>query len=189
MKFHELNDKQKVKALDKFRDINVDHDNWNDSVKEEHTSALTTIGFECVDSQYSGFCSQGDGASFSATNVNLETFLRSQKRWSLYRVLHKLIKELVVTASVSRSGSRYSHSNTTKAELYTYWEDNLTIAQKEKYDELESELDEFITTAGDNYYRALEEEYDYLTSDNVVQETIEANEYDFEVTDNSVTYI
>lgn len=191
MKFEELNAEQQAKAIELNRDINVDYDEWNDFVKEEHHSNLEAVGFDGVESAYSGFWSQGDGASFTATSLDIEKFLRSQKRWTHYRALHEMIRINEIWAKVVRTTHHYCHENTTQAELHGEHYIDLTPRQEKLYEELEKEIDEYITTAGQKYYSALNNAYNDLTSDEQVQETIIANDMDFEEDprEASVTYI
>lgn len=189
MKFNELNAQQQAKALDKHRDINVDYDGWCEEVTSEHHEKLKAVGFEDVESQYSGFCSQGDGASFTADNVDIEKFLRATKSWSHYRLLHELIKGKDISCKVVRGSSRYYHSNTTSAEMDGDWQNDLSPKQQSLYDKLQLEIDAYIKAAGDEYYRELDKLYYDLISDENVKESIIANDIDFEETDHSVTYI
>lgn len=190
MKFNELTTEQQARAIDKNRDINVDYDGWCEHVTHEYHTKLEALGFEGVESQYSGFCSQGDGASFTASNIDIEKFLRSTKRWSHYRKLQEFIKINEITGEVKRDhGSRYSHYNTTEAFLSGDWQIDLTPAQQALYDELQKELDDYITEQGKAYYSDLDTCYYDLISDENVKETIIANDMDFEETDHSVTYI
>jgi hypothetical protein len=65
-KFDELTKEQQTKVLDNLRDTNVDFDDWHDGVQEDFTSVLELLGFCDIKTFYTGFWSQGDGASFSA---------------------------------------------------------------------------------------------------------------------------
>ncbi|EBS4516638.1 hypothetical protein DQT32_04415 [Salmonella enterica subsp. enterica serovar Braenderup] len=191
MKFEELNEEQQAKAIEIHRDINVDHQEWHDFVKEEHHEKLEAVGFSGVESAYSGFWSQGDGASFTADSLDIEKFLRSQKRWTHYRVLHEMIRVNEIWAKVVRLSSIYCHENTTQAELNGEHYLDLTPIQETRYEELEKEIDTYITQAGQIYYRALNEAYDDLTSDEQVKQTIIANEMEFEedTHESCVTYL
>lgn len=189
MKFNELNAQQQAKALDKHRDINVDFDGWCEHVTAEHHDKLKAVGFEDIESAYSGFCSQGDGASFTADNVDIEKFLRATSRWSHYRLLHELIKGKDISCKVVRGSSRYFHSNTTSAEMDGDWQNDLSQKQQSLYDKLQVEIDAYITAAGDAYYSDLDKCYYDLISDANVKESIIANDMDFEEMDHSVTYI
>lgn len=70
LKFNELTKEQKTKVLDKLRDINVDGDYWYDFIYDEYRARLETMGYYDIEFQFSGFWSQGDGASFSAKHEN-----------------------------------------------------------------------------------------------------------------------
>lgn len=180
MKFNELTKDQQAQALDVHRNINVDYQEWNDFVKEKHHDIMEAAGFEGVTSRYSGFCCQGDGASFLADSVDIEKFLRSQKRWTHYRALHEFIRIKDITAKVVALPSHYVHYNTTQAEISGDWTIDFTPKQQALYDELEKEIDEFVTNAGKEYYRDLDTAYYDLISDEQVQQSIIANDMDFD---------
>lgn len=189
MKFTELNAEQQARAIAEHRDINVDFQEWNDCVKEEHHHKLESVGFDDVESAYSGFSHQGDGASFTASSLDIEKFLRSKKRWTYYQVLHEMIRVNDLWVKVVRTTYQYCHENTTQAELYGEHHIELTPIQEKLYEELENEIDAYITKAGQEYYKALYTSYYDLISDEQVKETIIANDMEFEVQDKSVTYI
>ena len=180
MKFNELTEEQQAKAIEMNRDINVDFQEWHDFVKEEHHEKLEAVGFDGVESAYSGFWSQGDGASFTADSLDIEKFLRATKRWTYYRSLHEFIRIKELWAKVVRTTHMYCHENTTQAELYGEHYLDLSDKQQAKYDELEKEIDAYITRAGQEYYSALNAAHDDLTSDEQVKQTIIANDMDFE---------
>jgi len=74
-KFSELLPKAQEKVLEKFWDINIDGDWWYECVVEDFKDKLDAIGFEDAEIHFSGFCCQGDGASFDA-RVNLEKIIK-----------------------------------------------------------------------------------------------------------------
>ncbi|SOK58832.1 Phage protein [Yersinia phage fHe-Yen9-03] len=191
MKFNELNAEQQAAAIEIHRDINVDHQDWHEYVKCTHHSNLEAVGFDGVESAYSGFWSQGDGASFTASSLDIEKFLRSQKRWTYYRVLHEMIRINELWVKVVRTTHRYCHENTTQAELHGEHYLNLTPRQEKFYEELEKEIDAYITNAGQEYYSALNTSYNNMTSDEEVKESIIANEMEFEEDprESCVTYL
>lgn len=132
LKFNELNDDQKKKVLDNLRNINVDHDEWNDFLIEDFKTKLESLGFIDIKVYWSGFWSQGDGASFTARHES---------------------------GDITKS-HMYQHSNTMHCEDKNL----LELAKKE----------------ANLFYRDLEKNYNYLTSDAAVIESINANDYDFE---------
>ena len=174
--FDELTDDQKKKAIDKHREINVDY-GWHDGILSEFEEALEILGFKNIVSSYSGFWSQGDGASFIGEFIiptdddTLE--MRVKKLESEYTWIYvnfnfdKYLKMTfdddeslyLETYEVYRMGHHYSHSNTITCD--------------------HDELKEFTRSFSDFIYRTLEKEYDHLTSDEVVKETLISNEIEF----------
>lgn len=65
-KFSELDKSKQNKVLEKLYDINVNDDFWSECLVEDYTEKLKKLGFYDIKFQWSGFWSQGDGASFSA---------------------------------------------------------------------------------------------------------------------------
>jgi hypothetical protein len=74
--FEDLPEESKEKALEKNRDINVDYQDWHDPAIEGFEEDMKELGLEDVIVEYSGFYSQGDGASFTARVDDEEKFLR-----------------------------------------------------------------------------------------------------------------
>jgi hypothetical protein len=67
------------RILDKARERMqewVMHDAWNESLIEECTTGLESIGFNGAEIAWSGFSSQGDGASFTSDSVDLDQLIR-----------------------------------------------------------------------------------------------------------------
>lgn len=71
--FDQLNDDAKETARDWYRSDGFDYQ-WWDHTYEEWTAELEEMGFAGVDISFSGFSSQGDGASFIATSFNFLTW-------------------------------------------------------------------------------------------------------------------
>jgi hypothetical protein len=81
--YDELTEDQKLKVLEKYYDINTDYE-WYEHLTEYYQEKLQKLGFYKISFEFSGFYSQGDGASFKAKH----------KRGTIYKQ------------------GRYSHSNT-----------------------------------------------------------------------------
>lgn len=179
-KFDELSDKAKEKALEQFRDINTD-DNWYESVYETWKEKLEAMGYSDAEIMFSGFWSQGDGASFTCDSIDLLKWLKCHRRTGYYRILVKPIKEYSqLTASIERNNSHYVHERSISAVIHDdIYESNDKI--EKKYIELEKELDLDAETLSSEIYKSLEKEYNYLSSDECVTEMIIANEYEFTV--------
>lgn len=174
--FEELTKERQLKELDVHRDINVSHDWYADSVSD-FKDALNILGFKKVKIEFTGFWSQGDGASFTG-EFNLPTDtdtleMRLDKFKSEYPWLYDSDKKLSdsfldfdltddiynETLSVYRISHHYSHSNTITC-------DNNSVK-------------DFARSFSDFIYKRLDKEYEYLTSDEQVKETLISNEMEF----------
>jgi len=188
MKFGQLTEEQKAKAIEHHREINF-HGGWYDCEKADFHEKLEQHGFHDIQSNFTGFGCQGDGACFSANLYNLEGFLRHVGKWSEYRILHTLIKDRELGYKVSTSG-RYCHEYTMSVdELNSYIND--TPKQRAKIDELTEYLLEYCRDLARDYYKILSEQNDYLSSDESISETIKVNDMEFDIDprEPGVTYL
>lgn len=170
--------------LDKYRDVNVDHD-WWEFLWEEEKEDLAKIGFDARDFGFSGFCSQGDGASFTGHVVDFVKF------WEAFDPdpdnYHMLRKAEYVDVYLVRLGSHYVHEHTVfasidasewrldsgdddpfKAALYKIWNEQLD----RDINQFRYNFETFMRDRMCALYRKLEEEYEYLTSDEQVTEWV-----------------
>lgn len=170
-KFSELTKDQQVKATENLRDINTDYD-WYRFELEDYCEDLDKQGFEDAEITFSGFWSQGDGASFTAI-VNLEKFLKVRKLSNKYRKELNTYKSGELSIKIIKSSHQYEHEYTMATDIS---DDN---------DLLRSELDDLILEEAReqarSIYKNLRDSYEYLVSDEAITETIEANDYDFTV--------
>lgn len=174
--FKELDDTAKNKVLEESRSINVEFDDWHDYILDEWKAKLETLGFNGVEINYSGFWSQGDGASFTAKSIDLWTYIKSQKQGKKYASLKKWIDDGELTASVERETHHYYHEKTVSSTIES---GDTPEKLNNLIDELERELDEFVEDNSRAIYKELEKTYEDLTTDEAVIDTIEANEYEF----------
>ena len=180
--FDELPEAIKAKVIEKYRDINTDYE-WHDMSLADWKEKLEAMGFEEPKIAFRGFCCQGDGASFDCKNVDVEMFLASQKKKKDFEELVKAIKKgtVDVSASVIRIDHHYSHEYTVRGDVENSYLDNddTGFTLQKQAQELEDLITEVVRNISRNIYMKLESEYEYLTSDKAVIETIEANEYTF----------
>jgi hypothetical protein len=180
------------KLLDKHRDINV-QDTWWDSVYEDWVAKLIDLGMNLTasDIQFSGFWSQGDGASFECRLV-LDTFLEKHGLAEKYPAVMYWAKQEQLTARMTRFTRSHSHQYCVHFEseesIYidgqALEEGDLREAVAEAmYEKLSTEMDGLEEDVNDTcrgymqeIYSALEEEYEHLTSDEVITEYLEENE-------------
>lgn len=191
--FDELSDKAKEKARDWWReleaqDFDPDYDDFEAVAKILGIEfARAQIGKKkdgspiySPDIRWSGFSSQGDGASFAGTYQHAKGCIKAIKSYAPKdKELHRIAQELTdlqkkygysLAATVTQSG-HYYHQYTMDLEMSDYGEG----VKQEDYDALRDLLRDFAGWI----YKALEEEYDYRMSDENVDESIRANEYWF----------
>lgn len=166
--FDELAAKTQEKVLEKFRYINVEHD-WYEPVYEGFEEIANEYGIEVDDMNFSGFYSQGDGASFTGEISDFKKFAEKTGLKRLVRLSNSI--EYNLNMLVKRVTYQYYPSETVEADNGGYYP-RLSNLIEEKLGKVKDELCEKL-------YRDLEEEYDYLTSDEIVAETIRANGYEF----------
>jgi len=174
--FDELLEEAKEKVLERYRDINVDFDGWHDVIIDDWKMKLEDLGYEDVKIYYSGFYSQGDGACFEA-KVDIEKWIKKHKAGKRFK---KLLNEFRAGAYVYveiKHNYRYYFSTSTGviyeggSELY----DKAYEQLKEMVKWIEQEREEL----GNAIYKDLQKEYEYLISDEVVIDTIKANDFEF----------
>lgn len=170
-KFDELSKEMKEKVLEKYRDINVDYDGWWDFVYEDHQQTLAESGFNNPKMSFSGFWSQGDGASFSA-DVDVAKWLKKNKLANKYRKVLNAYEKGDFSLDITKSG-RYEHSGTMDYKSYNMMDDY------EQGEEVAEMILKDARQKADKLYKDLEENYEDMTSDEQVAETLKANDYEF----------
>lgn len=194
-RFNALDERDKQKILDKYRYWNTEHE-WWDSTYDLFKEDMYAKGINVTNMYFSGFSSQGDGACFEGAVYNWPVFLKALGYDN--QVLIDFAKDSW-SFSVKHNG-HYYHENCTSfsddmpnpdgedddwfIETYCKYNDpedlraiaELAILRSFDY---ESMTDEFVEMFKDNMrslYRTLEKEYDYLTSDEAVLDSLEAND-------------
>ena len=187
----------KQQLLEKYRTINVDYDDWADHVYEWFEDKLAERGISWStefntntkqdrrDMSWSGFFSQGDGFAFggSIRNQDFKKYVTEKK----YPMLYKLIDDGGYVKCSWETGWRNNHRSeiTTDGEtfgqihdedhpLVEIWDSEL----EKELERLESDLDEDVDSLCYMMYKKLSDEYDSLTSDEAVWDTIVCNELD-----------
>jgi len=178
-------------TLDKYRHINVDHIDWWDSTEECYKEDMKEQGIYVSDMYFSGFCSQGDGACFSGHLDDVPLFIEKNFKPDDYPMIRKLLDSGgSLKFSVEHSG-HYYHENCTRfyieADALEHVVDMPTDFHQQIIEQWDMELDleivdfekqsvEIFKNHMRELYRKLEQEYDYLTTDEAVRETIIAND-------------
>lgn len=181
--FDELSDSAKEAAREWYRQGALDYD-WWDGVEELAKTAGKCIGIEIDRIYFSGFWSQGDGACFEgyySYRKGWRKALRSEFGGDMLAKLERFGAELQETqapafykleATVKHQG-HYSHSGCTSIDVDH--EDRYATSDEEQA--IKDTLRWFM----DWIYECLGSEYEWLMSDEQVDEMIIANGYEFTV--------
>lgn len=195
--FDELSDKAKEKAREWYRKASADDDWWSDAVLEDAYAIAELLGLDIKPVRrydpergitFTGFWSQGDGASFSGyfrgTEGNAQEAVRgyAPKDEDLHAIaaqfdaVWKMTGE-GLTVRITQSGN-YCHEYSMDYEFAHEWwaEDDLTPA---KAWEVEAAIIEACRAFARWIYRQLDEAYNYNNSDEAVDENIRCNNYTF----------
>lgn len=191
---------QRTSLIEKHRYINVEHNNWWDCVESDFVEDMKAVGIYVHRIYFSGFWSQGDGACFVGSLDNALTYL-NHHHVDQFPMLRKLIEMGGTVWATSDHRGRYYHSSSVSinAECEAFWQcanpkSELQEAVIQRWDgmvdkeivDFEAALAEQWRTYMNDLYTKLEEEHDYLTSDDGVWDTLVANELIEEVEEEEV---
>lgn len=189
--FNELTPKAQAYALEKQSEY--ESNNWSsnfliDDIKE----AASNLGIEIDKFYYSGFYSQGDGASFTGKYARSPVTLASIAKdrptdyalLNIAKALHDIqnglespLAKCSVTCRIHQQG-HYYHANTMYID--DCYVENEDIGEEEYAGDF---IEMKLLTALQNFawwaYGVLQDAYEYQISDEACKENIIANEYEF----------
>lgn len=180
----ELTDEAKEKAREWYREHALDYE-WYDCTYEDAKTIAALLGISINKIYFSGFYSQGDGACFEGRYEYAKGSVkaieqhapRDTELHALARALQKLQKRnfYKLYATVRQSGY-YSHSGCTDIDVIN---ESQSGGYPSSANGEEEALKQLLREFMDWIYKQLEKEYEWLMSDEVVDENIIANEYTF----------
>jgi hypothetical protein len=195
-RFNALTARQRDEILDKYRDWNV-YEGWHDCVYEDFKREMDAIGIEVDEMYFSGFSSQGDGACFEGRVSDWPKFLESvgytcpalialaAQAWG-FSVVHRgryYHENCTSFTSDMVSPSHYCYSERDEfVHAYSPYNTDiqnavfLTVLQGYDYDALHDEFEEEFKRHMRALYSQLEEEYDHLTTDEAILDSLECND-------------
>lgn len=183
----QLDDQQQNELIEKHWDINVDHD-WWEFTYDDFKLEMLEKGITVADINFTGFYSQGDGASFTG-RIDMIQFLKVHNLEQEYMAATFFAGQGELWAELDRGSSGYYHENSvnvclildnynnfeegsTRHEVYATMEEVMEMDWKD----LETDVEDICRGYMQDLYSKLREEYEYLTSKEVIWETIVANE-------------
>jgi len=174
--FPELTPEAQQKAIEKY--IESEQEDWSgEYVKDQWKEKLEALGFEDVEISYSGFSSQGDGASFTSKQFDLCSMLANLKLVSKAPGLYRKFKEYDYFAAhhctVRRICHQYAHYNTVRVEIEEYGTEH---PQQELAREA---LTEAVRELCKEMYKALEASYESLDNEEHAREYLDNNDDEY----------
>ena len=177
--FDELSETAKEKAREWYREGALDYE-WYDAVYKDAMACAKILGIDITKIYFSGFSSQGDGACFKGSYSYAKEAPKAIKAYAPND------KELLRIAYALQSAQRkafYQLYATTEHHGHYYHSGCMAVSvEHENRDVSEAEEDAVMQALRDfagEVYVSLEKEYEWLDSDEQVDENIIANEYEF----------
>jgi hypothetical protein len=215
-KYADLSDEAKARARDWWREASAGDNFFAEFVTDDFRETLKALGFDIRRTgrylapndpragdtlQWSGFWSQGDGASFSGTwhasdcdptelladrpvswagNENREPGT-SKENAELHRIAGEILacKAAGLTFVRLAQSGHYSHEMTMRIDDTEWREDAPGADDADVTAPMQGRFLEAARDLARAFYKALEAEYTYQNSDEQIAETIIANEYEF----------
>ena len=175
------------------RDIDLD---W---VIENETEDLEALGLDNVEIAFTGFWSQGDGASFTARVNDIPAFIKTIGVTD--EILPKVLEafEEVYEMRIVRTDSRYFHENTVRFEIEEMDDTELilmspfgigdiTVDLDETLEEIElvKKASEWVKAKCKEIYRKLEKAYNEEFSEEAAEEWVDSIGMEFDEDGNEV---
>lgn len=192
-KFKQLSDKAKDRVRQWYAET-LDYD-WWELVYDQFIEEMAEYGIDIAtkDIHFSGFWSQGDGAAFSTQmgSSDIVKYLKAhkltKKYWALYCNLVKENIDLGLAIKESPRGyymflSYQGFENYHDLNAYSdYLQENYKAYDKinQQASDLADDILEYCQDRATDLYKRLEEEYDYLVSDESIKDSCKANGWRF----------
>lgn len=207
--FDKLSKEEQDSAIEKNSYILVEYDDWFEGVIDLFKEDMEELGISDIEVSFTGFHSQGDGASFTSSSIDTKEFMTKALGMGSTTLLDlgedKKGDELVdlvsdlrdlgfrydkmdpddLDFSFDRTSTQYSHYNTVTANLdmVNYPDDWDTEAENiadKFFREVEEKAEEWRVDKSKELYDLLNKEYDSLRSEEVVKDMLISNEYEFD---------
>lgn len=182
--FNELPEAVQKNVIENNRYINVDDSFWFNFIYEDFVFTVKEkygVTLDYNEISFSGFYSQGDGASFTHTFSEEELArLIDALNISFRHGLKNLFIEYC-EAKIQRISNYYSHEGTVSAYILAYstGHDRIDNYFEKKAEELEKAVEKWKNELCRELYSELTTEYEYETEDEAVANTLDAIEDEY----------
>lgn len=156
-KFDELTEEQKDKVIEKHCDINIDYEWWQFVYEDAEQIGLKITGFDLDRNRHA------EGSFLLSADEVAANIIRDHgEQCETYKTAQNYLDEKNNNPMPDDDSDEFSE-----------WEDKML--------ELD---DEFLKSLLEDYSIMLQKEYEYRTSEEAIIETIQANDYEFDVDGN-----
>ena len=154
--FDELDDEAKEKAIEGFYDLNVDYEWWDFTYEDAADIGLKITGFDIYHHQITGELTE------YADNVASAIMEKHGAETGTYKLANRFLLEMDIYVDGERAKNREDYTDEDYEE--EFWDYS---------------TQEFLRALLEEYLSMLRQEYEYLTSEEAIIDTIRANEYEF----------
>lgn len=198
--FDELSPGAKQNAIDSNRDYSTEGYDWWDPIIEGFKENMGEIGVADVDCQFSGFNSQGDGASFTGKVNDNKTFLKAigitptsvglgdKTSKKFYTALDSIAENVYIT--IQRNDRNHYHHNTISANVEVDGDEEIEldlglgmiidIDVNDICEKIEPSITDWARDKSKDLYKDLENYYEELSSDETIASDLEAGGHTFD---------
>ena len=157
--FEELPHHGQEQAINRYADINVDYEWWDSTYEDAKHIGLKITSFD----DYSLEAEFIEGAEYTANKI-LEDH---GEQCETYQTAKNYLEERAELVALLSDGVHL---------------DRVAEGNEDEFDWSCNDLDaEFLYSLREDYRIILQKEYDYLTSEEAIKDTLIANEYDFTI--------
>ena len=163
--FEELSDQDKQKALDKLHNLGVDYDWWEYTYEDANMVGLKITSFD-----------------LDHNELTLGYLLSAEDTAQAILQDHGTMCETYKTVIAHQEDIKNLHHATAiEIDKSEWWMDDEFVDDQIMVLEEDEEQagDELLKALGEDYLVMLRKEYEYLTSEEAILESIEANKYEF----------
>jgi hypothetical protein len=196
-KYQELTGRAKERATATLQEWACDFEWWDCTQEDFHAFLTQLAGFDNVTSQFSGFSSQGDGASFDFKGLDVAKLFSGDvsgyapysgivMQWrdenaALIRKALRVKDSLYAVSAKNGYGTHYSHSRTRYASLELDYPTEICANEPKRVyavvNDLEKAITDIMRRLADAYYSSLESEYNSRHEESYLTDMADANEY------------
>ncbi len=179
-KFKELSEESKETARNWWKEAFDEND--SDNVTQPMKDKLEDIGLPSEDIRWRLSNCQGDGVAFYGS-VDVEEYLIANKLKTKFRKLFDKDKDLLISnVEINKSSSfhMYDHHNTMSISYNEDFHGGYDNPSREQaLEDFTDHLQDHIKELSKEFAKLGYEEIEYITSDEVVDESLTANDYNF----------